>query len=132
MVIDMFIIYKITNTLNFKIYVGQTTKPIEKRFMQHAKANSPLGDAMRQCGLDNFTIEVIEICETAEQARQREIFWINVLKCKMPNGYNRSNGGEGGIHKLKTPLVDKEVSIMAIGDNIKNLRTGVHKRLSKV
>ena len=90
--------------------------------MQHAKANSPLGDAMRQCGLDNFTIEVIEICETAEQARQREIFWINVLKCKMPNGYNRSNGGEGGIHKLKTPLIDKEVSIMAIGDNIKNLR----------
>lgn len=84
--------------------------------MQHAKAISPLGDAMRQCGLDNFTIEVIEICENSEHAREREMFWIKVLKCKMPNGYNRSNGGEGGIHKLK-----KEGSKMII-DRLKNLR----------
>ena len=94
-----------------KIYVGQTTKPIEKRFLQHAKTSSPLGKAMRQCGLDNFTIEVIEICETAEQARQREMFWIKVLKCKTPNGYNRSDGGEGGIHKPRIKLCGVEMKL---------------------
>ena len=48
----------------------------------------------------HFTIEVIETCETPEHARQREIFWIRALKCRMPNGYNRSVGGE-------TPLTSK-------------------------
>ena len=121
-VIDMFTIYKITNTLNLKLYVGQTTKSIEKRFLQHAKANSPRGEAMRQCVLDNFTIEVIEICEKSEHARKREMFWIKVLKCKMPNGYNRSNGGEGNIHKLKTPLSNQEVLRMSVSSKIITLR----------
>ena len=76
----MAVIYKITNQLNGKPYVGQTKQPIERRFMQHAKADSPLGNAMRDCGLDN----------------ERERFWIKVLNSKTPNGYNRSNGGEGG------------------------------------
>ena len=38
-------IYKITNRLNGKVYIGQTIQPIEKRFMQHSKANSPLADS---------------------------------------------------------------------------------------
>ncbi|MBQ6028901.1 MAG: hypothetical protein IJL24_05160, partial [Treponema sp.] len=73
---------------------------IEKRFLQHSKTNSPLGNAMRSCGLENFTIEVIEECETQDQANRQERFWINALNCKMPNGYNRSNGGEGGRRRL--------------------------------
>lgn len=50
---------------------------------------------MRDCGLENFTIEVIEECETQAQADERERFWIKVLNCKVPNGYNRSDGGSG-------------------------------------
>lgn len=88
------IIYKITNRLNGKPYIGQTSQPLEKRFLQHSKADSPLGDAMRKCGLENFTIEVVEECKTQKQASARERFWIKVLKCKVPNGYNRSDGGE--------------------------------------
>ena len=87
----MVTIYKITNTLNEKLYVGQTRQPIEKRFLQHAKAHTPLGNAMRTCELENFTLEVIERCETQSQANER--FWIKVLKCRVPNGYNQSNGG---------------------------------------
>ena len=85
-------VYKITNRLNGKIYVGQTKQPIEKRFMQHSQANSPLGQAMRQCGLENFTIEIIEYCETQAEVNEREKFWIKELNCKLPNGYNISNG----------------------------------------
>ena len=116
-VTTMITIYKITNRLNRKIYVGQTRQSIEKRFIQHSKTDSPLGQAMQDCGLENFTIEIIEECETQDQANERERFLINVLKSKLPNGYNRSNGGEGGIHKSRIISLNKEVFVMAIGDN---------------
>lgn len=89
-------IYKITNKLNGKPYVGQTRQPIEKRFLQHSKAKTPLGNAMRDCGIENFTIEVIEECATQVQANERERALIKELDCKVPNGYNRSDGGERG------------------------------------
>ena len=113
------VVYKITNRLNGKLYVGQTRQPIEKRFLQHAKARTPLDDAMRNCGLENFTIEVIEECETQEQANKRERFWIRVLNCKMPNGYNRSSGGKG--HRCAKQRAE-HLFVMAIGDNIRTLR----------
>ena len=103
----MIAIYNITNCLNGKPYVGQTRQPIEKRFIQHAKANTPLVYAMRTCWLENFTIEIIERCETQAQANERERFRIRVLDCKIPHGYNRSNGGEGSIHKPKSSSAKK-------------------------
>ena len=97
-------VYKITNTLNGKIYVGQTKQPIEKRFMQHSQANSPLGQAMHQCGLENFTIEVIEECATQAEVNERERFWIKVLNCKIPDGYNLRNGASGGGDRVLKPV----------------------------
>ncbi len=91
------VIYKITNRDNEKIYVGQTKQLIEKRFIQHSKALTPLGRAMQQCGIKNFTVEIIERCQTQEQFNEREIFWINALNSKQPYGYNVRNGG--GSHK---------------------------------
>jgi len=90
------------------LYIGQAHQSIEKRFPQHIQADSPLGKAMQDCGLENFTIEVIEECETPEQAKERERFWIRVLKSKVPNNYNRTNSGKGGIHKQRhTSLVEE-------------------------
>lgn len=118
------VIYKITNRLNGKPYVGQTKQSIEKRFLQHSKANSPLGQAMRRCGLENFTIEVIEECETPEQARERERLWIKVLKSKIPNGYNRSSGGEGQDFIHKTDNVKRNA--MRLGEIIREYRLSNH------
>ena len=118
----MITIYKITNRLKGRLYIGQTHQPIEKRFIQHSKTNSPLGNTMQESGLENFTIKIIAECETQDKANERERFWIKALNCKMPNGYNRSNGGEGGIYKPRNISLNKEVFVMAIGDNIKNLR----------
>ena len=86
------VIYKITNLLNEKIYIGQTRQPIEQRFLQHFKADSPLGQDMREYGIENFTIEIIERCKNQEQLNEREIFWINALNSKQPNGYNVTRG----------------------------------------
>ncbi|MBR0062511.1 MAG: helix-turn-helix domain-containing protein, partial [Selenomonadaceae bacterium] len=90
-VIVMIAIYKITNRLNGKPYVGQT--------LQHLKDKTPLGDAMRDCKPENFTLEIIKTYETQAQANERERFWIKVLKCTVPNGYNQRDGGGGFIHK---------------------------------
>ena len=46
--------------------------------------------------MENFTVEVIEECETQEQLNEREIFWIAHFDCMAPKGYNCTSGGEGG------------------------------------
>ena len=90
------VIYKITNKLNGRNYVGQTTKSIEERFMQHANnRKSHIGRAMIKYGVENFSIEVLEECETEERLNEREIFWIAKINCKHPNGYNLTDGGDG-------------------------------------
>ena len=76
---------------------------------------------MRECVLENFTIEVIEHCKTLEQAKRQEFFWIRVLKCKVPNGYNQSDGGKGGLHKQKSSSA-KKVSRM-FTNKLKKLRS---------
>jgi group I intron endonuclease len=62
-------IYKITNKLNGKIYVGQTIKSLEDRFQKHCCGtsakdkyhfNMAIKKAIRKYGKDNFTIELIE------------------------------------------------------------------------
>lgn len=119
----MFSIYKITNKRNGKLYVGQTNQPIERRFLQHCKADSPLGQAMRAADNleDDFTIEVVETCETVEHAKQRERFWIRVLKSKAPNGYNRSDGGESPVSNNPQVRVPK-ANVLAIAESLKRFR----------
>jgi len=121
------VIYKITNRLNGKPYIGQTRQPLEKRFLQHAAAKTPLGDAMRKCGLENFTIEVVEECATPELTKERERFWIKVLKCKVPNGYNQSDGGEScspkvRSHKPHFVAFIKTTGKLTVGEALKRFR----------
>ena len=96
-------IYKITNLINGKMYIGQTTKTIEERFNHH-KSDSmrpdrkgstfPLYVAMRKYGIENFKIECIEKCHIS-QLDEKEIFWINSFDT-YNNGYNATLGGCGG------------------------------------
>lgn len=94
-------IYKITNKINGKIYVGQSID-IDRRWKEHrwdcvnpnvTDYNSKKNRALRKYGVDNFIFEVLE--ETDEEdLNQREIFWITTLDT-VNNGYNLSNGGHG-------------------------------------
>lgn len=101
-------IYKITNTINNKIYVGMA-KDVDVRWKYGhlASANklisgiplkykSLLYDAMKKYGVDNFKIEVIEECPI-ENMGEREEFWIDKLNSRDPNvGYNICKGGSRG------------------------------------
>lgn len=114
------VIYKITNQINGKPYIGQTRQPIEKRFLQHASADTPLGNDMKEFGRENFTIEIVAECESIEQANQYEKLCIKVLACKVPNGYNQTDGGEGGYSTSKTSS-DSEKSTLDLFAEENNL-----------
>lgn len=95
----MAFIYKISNTINNKVYIGKTEFSLEKRFQEHCRDSSkkrlneirPLYRAMNKYGTDKFFIELIE--ET-DQAEEREKYWIEQYN-SFHYGYNATIGGDG-------------------------------------
>lgn len=88
------IIYKITNIVNGKFYIGKTTLTIQARFRthyyNHFNSNTHLYRAMRKYGFDNFCIEELE--SNVIDLNQSEIRFIAELKPQ----YNMTQGGDGG------------------------------------
>lgn len=92
-------IYKITNKINDKVYIGQTSKTIKKRWQQH-KCNSSknyfgqvvLYQAINKYGIENFVIEPIEEIDNS-QLDEREKYWIKYYD-SYNNGYNATLGGK--------------------------------------
>jgi group I intron endonuclease len=94
--------YKITCTINGKVYIGIASNGAKRRFIQHkhdAKkgATTPLHAAMRKYGIDNFTIEVLGKTTDWDEACQFERDMILKFNSLTQNGhgYNVSTGGEG-------------------------------------
>ena len=115
-------IYKITNLLNGKCYIGQSTN-IQRRFISHRNKpfdiNShsyeyPLYRAIRKYGLENFKFEVLEECRV-DQLNELERGYIKEFDSFL-NGYNQDEGGNNASHFLKLSFDD----LMAI---IERLRT---------
>lgn len=94
------IIYKITNKVNGKSYIGQTRYTIEFRWKQHQhkKDNTYFHNAIHKYGVDNFNIEILEECDT-EELNQKEIFYIAKYDT-FKNGYNLTIGGDGNRRLL--------------------------------
>ena len=99
-------IYKITNKVNGKSYIGQTIQNVKERFYQHcatkcsqAVLNMVIHKAITKYGKSNFTIEVIEEVESAN-LNDRERYWIRYYD-SYNNGYNSTEGGQDGIKLFK-------------------------------
>lgn len=89
-------IYKITNIINGKCYIGQSVD-IRKRWRAHLRvANTDfnlLHRAFQKYGVENFTFEIIEYCARKE-LNEREKYWINYYDSHNPDkGYNMTDGG---------------------------------------
>ena len=91
-------IYKITNTLNSKIYIGQTVKSVQKRFTQHKNNSNKeyfsqivLYKAFNKYGIENFICEEIEEVSN-EKLDEREKYWIEYYDSYF-DGYNSTLGG---------------------------------------
>ena len=92
-------IYKITNKLNGKAYVGQHKVYPGEHFMRYMGKGIAIRAAIQKYGKENFTKEILEEIEDDEKhelTSERERYWIAALNTMQPNGYNLSPGGEGG------------------------------------
>ena len=94
-------IYCITNIINNKKYVGKMSKPVNKS-KSYLGSGVIINKAIRKYGKESFLKEVLEENLKAEELSIREVFWIEKLNTKLPNGYNLTDGGEGTIGYKKT------------------------------
>lgn len=109
-------IYKITNDINQKIYIGKTERDIKTRWKEHCNnsrkpqlENRPLYRAMQKYGIEHFSIIEIEECDNAEE---REKYWIEFYG-SFKNGYNATIGGDG------KPYIDYDL-VVATYREVKN------------
>jgi hypothetical protein len=92
------IIYKITNNLNNKIYIGQTIRKLDIRWNSHCCKSSTtthIGRAIQKYGKENFSVEEIDRAETYEELNEKEIYWISFYNTLDQDiGYNLRTGGD--------------------------------------
>ena len=87
-------IYKVTNKINGKVYIGQSVD-IGRRWRQHMTAGDDIyfHKAIQKYGVENFEWEVIEKCKKSE-LDERESYWIEYYD-SYNKGYNCTKGGDG-------------------------------------
>ena len=100
------LIYKITNLINNKIYIGKTTRTLSRRFYEHisrALSNKSevelayLHYAIKKYGKENFVIEKLDTAETIAELNEKECYWISYYNSTdSAIGYNLTDGGDGG------------------------------------
>lgn len=95
----MGVIYKITNKINGKVYIGLTTVPLSERWKNHCtsvgRVNRPLYNSMKKHGVENFIIEEIDTCDDFNGLGELERYYINLYNSTNPDiGYNMTYGGE--------------------------------------
>ena len=99
-------IYKTTNLLNGKIYIGQHKANLFDT--TYYGSGKYLLNAIKHYGIKNFKCELIEWCETQSITNSKERYWINYYQSRNRNiGYNITEGGEGwkgGHHSKQSKL----------------------------
>ena len=113
------IIYKITNKVNNKSYIGQTRQSIQFRWNQHInkKDKTYFHNAIHKYGKDNFEISVLEECDVKD-LDAKEIFYIAKYDT-FKNGYNLTIGGDGNRRLLLDTKYDeiKELYLSGFSSN---------------
>lgn len=94
----MGIIYKISNSVNDKVYIGKTQRTLQVRWIEHKNKylvyDTKLYRAMRKYGIEKFKIDLVEGNIPIELLNQKEKDYINQYDSYY-NGYNSTFGGEG-------------------------------------
>lgn len=105
------IIYKITNDVNNKVYIGQTVHTLAQRKKGYEnetnyRTREPrlIIRAMRKYGLEHFHFEGIDTAETTKELDEKERYWIQYYtSCDTSLGYNMARGGNSvGKHSEET------------------------------
>ena len=87
------IVYKTTNLINGKFYIGQDFHNDENYYGSGLLLNK----AIKKYGKNNFKKEILEKCESKQHLNEREVYWIKTLNGQCSQiGYNLSDGGQTG------------------------------------
>lgn len=124
-------IYKVTNNVNNKVYIGQSVFDIQKRFKEHLRDSRkesnccrPFYDAINKYGQENFSISIIEEVEN-EKLNEREQYWISYFRSYIGfedcNGYNATLGGDSKLTKNYQIIVDDYLKTKSKAQTAKNL-----------
>jgi len=126
----IYTIYKSTNKINGKSYIGYSSdwksrRRLHKHNADNNKKSYPFYNAIRKYGFNNFNWEVLyQSKDKLHTLEEMESFFICEYNTLTPNGYNMKTGGEGGNLSLESR---KKISVGRIGikfseEHINNLR----------
>lgn len=134
------IIYKITNILNNKVYIGQTVNTLAYRKSQHVREVSYVNrkktylyNAMIKHGVENFVFEEIDKADTIEELNLKESFWINSFKSTEKEfGYNLDTGGKNCLksESTKRKIGDTTIEKWKNEETSAKMRAGAIKGLN--
>jgi len=129
--------YLITNLANGKVYVGTTHKSIEERFREHIKtsklknsnSHQAIHKAIIKHGADRFKVELLSEYDTATQAYDAEIKYIQQYNSRNNKiGYNQSEGGDRGPQRIKytRKIIIKIITDFCDGMLLKDIAVKYH------
>lgn len=136
------IIYKATNLINNKVYIGQTINTLEYRKDQHfrdsvsesRRKTNYFHNAIYKYGKENFIFEEIDTAETEAELNEKEIYWIAYYKSNIREyGYNLDSGGKSGSckseetkAKIGQTTLEKWANPELAEKMLDGLRKGIH------
>ena len=108
-------IYIIKNTINNKVYIGQTRTSVEQRWKEHLRhaqyGEQVINRAMKKYGVNKFYVETLEICNL-DVLDYREMYYIDLYNSTdKSKGYNVSIGGNTPRFKRKTLSISELVDL---------------------
>lgn len=129
-------VYKITNKITGKIYIGITNQGSGARYRHHwyearIGESAPIHRSMAKYGEENFTLEIIDFADTYEELKEKEKFWIKELNSMDRKiGYNLTEGGDGTFGRMHSEETKEKIRQKAIGrkasDETKRILSEAH------
>lgn len=128
-------VYKITNKITGKVYIGITNQGAGARYRHHwyeARIGepSPIHRSMAKYGEENFTLEILETVDTYDELKEKEKYWIKFYdSMNREKGYNLTEGGDGTFGRLHSEETKEKIRQKAIG---RKASEETKKKLSEV